>query len=337
MTSRNDVDLQLYAFLAIILREFVQAWYGKITTDETFVAEIIHIVAHCTRALEQRFRKLDLESLILDEIPDLLDKHITAYRTAHRRISTAPLEVDPRNIYHSLCPLPPLSPVPRPDDEATVLEQRENEAVYRQLLVQAVLAVLLPTEDLENPCLTALVGQIFSEAIIGNVIVNKAAQPWMLWEAICISVRVVHERRAEATEKVAGESQFVSISKGLRGWTVHGFFLSIVNVVIFFITSMRLLASAVVASASLPPRFSYADEQIPEKSLLQDSKHPESTHISPAPTNVPILDFNIWSCTANLIELQARMPWLKGFMSLMQHGAMNGPGCLGRLNGTFDR
>lgn len=77
LTSRNDVDLQLYAFLAIIMREFVQAWYNKITPDETFVAEILHIIAHCTRALEQRFRKLDVESLLIDEVPDLLDRHIS--------------------------------------------------------------------------------------------------------------------------------------------------------------------------------------------------------------------------------------------------------------------
>lgn len=77
LTSRNDVDLQLYAFLAIVLREFVQVWYNKITPDETFVQEILHVIAHCTRALEQRFRKVDLERLVLDEIPDLLDRHIT--------------------------------------------------------------------------------------------------------------------------------------------------------------------------------------------------------------------------------------------------------------------
>lgn len=76
LTSRNDVDLQLYAIIAIILRDFVQAWYNKITPDETFVAEIVHIIAHCTRALEQRLRKVDVESLLLDELPDLLDKHI---------------------------------------------------------------------------------------------------------------------------------------------------------------------------------------------------------------------------------------------------------------------
>ena len=76
LTSRNDVDLQLYAIIAIILRDFVQAWYNKITPDETFVAEIVHIIAHVTRALEQRLRKVDVETLLLDELPDLLDKHI---------------------------------------------------------------------------------------------------------------------------------------------------------------------------------------------------------------------------------------------------------------------
>jgi hypothetical protein len=77
LTSRNDVDLQLYALIAIILREYVQNWYNKITPDEAFVAEIVQIIAHVTRTLEQRLRKVDLESLLLDEVPGLIDGHIT--------------------------------------------------------------------------------------------------------------------------------------------------------------------------------------------------------------------------------------------------------------------
>ena len=77
LTSRNDVDLQLYAFLAIVLRESVQNWYAKITPDETFVDEIVRIIAHCTRAIEQRLRKVDVESLLFDELPDLLDRHVS--------------------------------------------------------------------------------------------------------------------------------------------------------------------------------------------------------------------------------------------------------------------
>jgi len=76
LTSSNDVDLQLYAFIAIVMREFVYTWYAKITLDQSFVEEVVQIIAHCTRALEQRIRKVDLESVIFDELPDLLDAHV---------------------------------------------------------------------------------------------------------------------------------------------------------------------------------------------------------------------------------------------------------------------
>jgi hypothetical protein len=77
LTSSNEVDFQLYAFIAIIVREFVQTWYAKITPDQAFVEEVVKIIAHCTRALEQRLRMVDVEALLLDEIPELLDAHVT--------------------------------------------------------------------------------------------------------------------------------------------------------------------------------------------------------------------------------------------------------------------
>ena len=76
LTSSNEVDVQLYAFIAIVIREFVHTWYTKITPDHVFLEEVVGIIAHCTRALEQRLRKVDLESLLFDELPDLLDVHV---------------------------------------------------------------------------------------------------------------------------------------------------------------------------------------------------------------------------------------------------------------------
>jgi hypothetical protein len=76
LTSSNEVDLQLYALIAIIIREFVQTWYSKITPDQVFVEEVVKIIAHITRALEQRLRKVDLESLLFDELPELLEIHL---------------------------------------------------------------------------------------------------------------------------------------------------------------------------------------------------------------------------------------------------------------------
>lgn len=77
LTSSNEVDLQVYGIVAVIMREFVYAWYSKITPDQVFVDEIVKVIAHVTRGLEQRIRKVDLEALLLDEVPELLEAHIT--------------------------------------------------------------------------------------------------------------------------------------------------------------------------------------------------------------------------------------------------------------------
>lgn len=76
LTSSNDVDIELYAILAIVIKDFVNTWYTKITSDHGFVEEIIQIIAHCSRALEQRLRRVDTAALVLDEIPLLIQAHL---------------------------------------------------------------------------------------------------------------------------------------------------------------------------------------------------------------------------------------------------------------------
>jgi hypothetical protein len=78
LTSSNEIDLQLYAIIAIIIKEFVHTWYSKITPDHVFVNEVIQIIAHCTRGLEQRIREVDWEALLLDEVPELVEAHLSS-------------------------------------------------------------------------------------------------------------------------------------------------------------------------------------------------------------------------------------------------------------------
>jgi hypothetical protein len=200
-----------------VLKEFVQSWYGKITPDHDFVDEILRIVAHCTRALEERIRNVDLEALILDEIPRLVDAHVTgafyalcddkqviigvfvdkivlAFRIAHQPLQPYPLANSPRRIYHTLHPHPALSPVPDPSDASSIAEQDANEQAWRQLLAQSVLTVLLPTEDLQNDCLRSLVGQILAEMIVGNIIGTRICESWALWGLITNAIEVVRAK-----------------------------------------------------------------------------------------------------------------------------------------------
>ncbi|KEZ42610.1 hypothetical protein SAPIO_CDS5851 [Scedosporium apiospermum] len=341
LTSRNDVDLQLYAFLAVILKEFVQAWYSKITPDETFVAEIVQIIAHCTRAVEQRLRKVDLESLLLDEIPDLLDRHITARRAARNPIARPPIEVHPREVYHSLCPLPYLSPVPTPDSPEAVELQRENERAYRQLLVRAVLAILLPTEDLENPCLTSLVGEILSETIIGNVIANKASQPWLIWEGLAILARNITEGKRRRPKR-RDNDQPSSASAG-RGFSAQGLLSSVIHWMFLAFVSIQFLVTTLVTASSFPRR---GGRSFSENGDLTSQSSPDYTSTPDASSlekgdpvtsaKVPLVDFRIWPCIANLIELQSRMPWLAGTLSMLQLGLLDGPGRIGDVDRTMD-
>lgn len=76
LTSSNEVDRQLYALLAVIVREFVYSWYSRITTDRLLVDEGLQVLAHCSRGLEQRFRQIDVAQLVLDELPALVESHI---------------------------------------------------------------------------------------------------------------------------------------------------------------------------------------------------------------------------------------------------------------------
>lgn len=49
LTGNTDVDFEIYALLAVMLREFVVKWYGGITGDGGFVAEIGELVEGVVR------------------------------------------------------------------------------------------------------------------------------------------------------------------------------------------------------------------------------------------------------------------------------------------------
>ncbi|KAK3997239.1 PXA domain-containing protein [Cladorrhinum sp. PSN332] len=339
LTSRNDVDLQLYALIAIILREYVQNWYTKITPDETFVAEVVQIIAHITRALEQRLRKVDLESLLFDEVPELLDRHITAYRVARDPITQAPVRTNPREIYHSLCPLPALSPVPRHDDPAAVADQAENEVAYRQLLVQAILAILLPTEDLENGCLTALVGQIFSELIIGNSVANRLSEPWLIYELFIITSRIVGRRKqpAEGHENASGRPNKDATDGRSSSFSIQALFWRVIHWGFLATSFIRLAFSVLMTSRSLPPRTS-GGSTVPRKNETNATYHHEvELEPSSEPSMTPVLAFRCWAAISNLIEMDTRMPWLRGAMSMLQWVSMTGPGQIAAVDGRLDR
>lgn len=76
LTSSDELDVQLYAFVAVILENFVHSWYSRISPDQNFTSEVVQIISHCTKGLEARLCQVELIEVILDEIPALLIEHV---------------------------------------------------------------------------------------------------------------------------------------------------------------------------------------------------------------------------------------------------------------------
>ncbi len=267
-----------------------------------------------------------------------------AYRVAHDPITQPPVRPDPREIYHSLCPLPALSPVPRPEDPQTVAAQAENEAAYRQLLAHAFLAILLPTEDLENGCLTTLVGQILSELIIGNAVANRLSEPWLIWELLIIASRTAGRRKT--TEDGGRLGKQSSASPGRRSLaSAQALCWTLIQWCFLAVSFIRTAFAILLASGSLPPRTSHGAVFHKSTTTTRHGTKPlttglgasSSTNAGPRPSKTPVLAFRSWSAISNLAEMDRRMPWLCGASSMLQWIAVMGPGRIAGVDGKLDR
>ncbi|KAL8686378.1 MAG: hypothetical protein Q9218_007150 [Villophora microphyllina] len=328
LTSSNEVDLQLYAVIAIIVKELVYSWYGKITPDQTFVDEVVRIIAHCTRALEGRLRKIDLEGLVFDEIPGLIEFHVLAYRISHEPAHLSQETRGPRSIYHTLAPHTAISPVPDPSSEESITRQKKNEADFRQMLVQGALAVLLPTEDLENVCLRTLVADVFAETILGNSIGGRLCEGWFIWTSI---TKLVEAVKASVSPRATGEEIEVDTrsrlekfgllsergddtrpSEDSRRSTFSAVFWRVLQYGYLMVITLRFVVVGLFASRSEPRRSSSKWKAAADSPIATSPQ-------APAAILRPILDFKIFSLVSTILDLSFRMPWVSGSLALLQH------------------
>jgi len=208
--------------------------------------------------------------------------------------------------------------------------------------------VLLPTEDLENGCLRALVGEILSEMIVRAALSERLCQSWLLWELITRVLEMMRPRNravtiVESGSKAAGTSRLEqfglmdtegpsheamidhrtsSAASGAVSTSISGLFWTGVQYAFFAFTAARIVILALASSPSLPSRcktwpvVSKADGQ--------------ARNLRPR----PVVSFGLWRACSRLIDLDLRMPWLAGLLSLLHLAVVAGPG---RVDGGLDR
>ena len=269
-----------------------------------------------------------------------------AYRISHPPVQSC-LTTDPRVIYHNLHPHPALSPIPDPTEPATVEEQLRHEIEYRQLLVQGALAVLLPTEDLENACLRTLVADILGETILGNAVGGKVCEGWFIWTSITKTIEAVKARmEPEDTTRgieIGSQSRLEkfgllsseraentsSRSRSFRRSAVSAILWRILQCGYLTFVALRFVMVGLVAASSKPPRY-------PPSTKSGGVKISPMAETMEAPR--PLLAFRVFSLLSTVLDLPLRMPWLSGSLSLARHQLLTGAlRPVGATHGLFDQ
>lgn len=275
-----------------------------------------------------------------------------AYRLAKQNSHLSGLSTSHRAIYHELNPHPGLSPVPDSQDPDTITAQSENEAVYRKLLANGILAVLLPTEDLENSSLRTLVGDVLSDLILGKEVAGRICEGRFFWEVTTKLATVVRQRkegldkadslddtapsRLEQFGLLSGQDDSTHPQPTQSQLTV--WIWNVLQRLYLGYVALRFIATGLFRVASNPgPGPSHgAGVSFPAATPGSQKEGIDSTS-GGITGKRPVLDYRVFSMTSTLLDLSKRMPWLSGLVSLSQHLILAGPGRVGDTDGVLDR
>jgi hypothetical protein len=204
--------------------------------------------------------------------------------------------------------------------------------------------------------LTALVGQIFSEMILGAGIGGKASEPWLLWEGITKIAESIQAQLPKSRAQVRldrSNSELVDTvpsaisGKSGKSWTlgrsIQKIFWLVLQYVFVAFTAVRFMIISIATSSSLPSRIAPTIKITGSAHSKVHMEQPGLTMTETTskgrtpPLKQPILKMKIWSCVSTLLDLEARMPWLYATISMLQWGAITGPGELGSTDGMIDK
>ena len=208
-------------------------------------------------------------------------------------------------------------------------------------MAQGALAVLLPTEDLENICLRTLVGDILADLILGNEVSARMCEGPFLWETVAKIIEAekkeVHDALKETDQGQEDQlKKFGLLSTMEEPKTnppdsqsrVSALIWSVLNAIYLAYVAFCFVATGLVRVTSSPS----ASQSTPP------SHGNETPRLSGDVTGKrAVLNYRLSGMISQLLDVPRRMPWLTGMLALIQYIMLAGPGKLGDTDNAIDR
>ncbi|KAI0639208.1 PXA domain-containing protein [Trametes polyzona] len=170
-----ELNAELYDFIALALRAYVNSWWTKITRyDKEFLPEITRILTVVFRTLEARLVVTDLSPLVFRDLPTLLNQHWTDYRNAQAKLHTSYATGGAASLpqlFHQMQP------------HMAVSADGVIDVVYVRQAVDHILKACLPPEDYEPETERYIVREVILKVLVGSVL-PRITQPWFIHKVI---------------------------------------------------------------------------------------------------------------------------------------------------------
>lgn len=337
LTSSTNVDMELYAFIGLLLQQFVFSWYSRISFDQNgeFSNELIGVVAHMTRNIQQRIRAVDWGILLFDKLPIVFMRHMNAIRLAKEEVGSRfsddfdddlEKEFVSRFIAHNphfaltLDDYELTKDLRLPKDKEKLENILTKEKQYSRLLTSVIVSMLLPMEELDSEITKSLLVSILNDLVLKNLI-ESLTDGFMIWSIVGSIMNKVATKSAnketeneDTTEDVnnsnpevesnkneaTSESSSVDINKEQKGTknaeSPSSAILDLrTKVYAKIVTICRISGDFIAYTRSA--------------SIFNMSKY-SSTNNNSNKTEINVLQFSIFAFLAELFSLATRIPFL---------------------------
>lgn len=167
----SSLNTELYDFLALALRAFINPWWTKITRyDKEFLVQVTSIVTVVFRNIESRSLAADLSPLVFRDLPSILTQHWIDYRTTKQKLNTS-YSLAGSSSFHAL--------FHAQQQHIGISADGQLDEVYVRTAIDAVLKACLPPEDWEAEPERYIVREIVVK-IVSKDVAGKLTQPWFI-------------------------------------------------------------------------------------------------------------------------------------------------------------
>ena len=165
-----ELNAEIYDFVALALRAFVNPWWTKISRyDKEFLVQINQVATQVIRSLETRLSNTDLSPLIFRDLPTIITQHYEDYRLASSKLNTSyPIggAASLPQLFHQFQP-----------HMAVSADGSINEDYLRQS-VDFILKASLPPDDYDPDAERYITREVILKVLIG--VIPRISQPWFI-------------------------------------------------------------------------------------------------------------------------------------------------------------